>query len=174
MLLWLHGSSYHKINNHKHPNKCWKNAFSHQVYECAFFLHLWFPWLWTSSGNLVHTRNSKRYHGIIFFFVQKDIDKDMDKNYENNIYDEAKEPEVYVFKVSSLRKRWVNRGQESSKNKKTGKSTHESVGEVYNVDIQGKICNYRQEKRLKKCCWKCLHIKPFQFDGIDKSCFIFW
>ena len=91
LLCVLHGSSYYKISNYKNQNKCWKNNFSHQVYKCALLLHL-------------YARNNKRCHGIRFFLVQKDIDYDMDKNNENNINDEAEEPEVYVFKVSSLRK----------------------------------------------------------------------
>ena len=63
---------------------------------CPFFISGFFGAEF-SSRYLVHTRNNKMVQVVIFFFVQKIIDKDIDNIYDNNTYDEAKEPEVYMF-----------------------------------------------------------------------------
>ena len=74
----------------------------------------------------------------------------MNKNNDNDIHDEAEEPDVNVFKVSCFGKGRINRGQESCQYKKTSQCTHEAVGEVGDIDVESKVSDDPQEERLKK------------------------
>ena len=73
----------------------------------------------------------------------------MHKDNENNVDDKAEEPNVNVFEISRLRKRWVDRGQKGSKDKKASECSHKAVGEVCNIDVEGEIGNEPEEKRLE-------------------------
>ena len=111
----------------------------------------------TSSLHLWQTCDDQGWYNI-FFLIKEKINNDVDKDDHNNIDDEKEEPKINMFKVSSLGKWGVDRGQESSKDKETGEGTHEAVGEVIYVDVEGEICKNRQEKRLEKCSWNSLHV----------------
>ena len=66
------------------------------------FLRLW------------HTSDDQSWYKILFL-IKENINNNVDKDDHNNIDDEKGEPKINVFKVSSLRKWGIDRGQESSK-----------------------------------------------------------
>ena len=104
---------------------------------------------------------------MFIFSVQEDVNKDVHKDNDNNVDDKAEEPNVNVPKIGSLRKGRVYRGQQGSKNKKAGESSHKAIGKVWNVDEEGEIGDEPKEKRLEKCCLHRLHVEPFKLYAVN-------
>ena len=93
----------------------------------------------------------------------------MDKNDEDNVDDETEEPNINVLEVRSLRKRRVDWREQGCKNKQACERSHEAVGEISNVDVEGEISNNPEDKRLKESCRENLDVKSFNFKGIYES-----